>query len=367
MPRCNILKNGVTVRLPNHFKPCCYWNKDYTRFEDNPKKYFTTVDRGYNEYYNSEIHQELLSVMGEDSDEWHPGCQKCKHEENIGKRSLREKANDFPVTDSIYYMQLSLNNFCNLLCRTCDTRSSTAISRLVEANPELSQYWLEPAPQIALNVHDIFADLDLSKLGLIELLGGEPFVHPQTTDLLNLLLEQEVLQNVTLKVHTNATFFPKKLVPLLSKLKNIDLRLSIDGYHPGVEYIRLGADWATLKDVTEQWVNFANEYGNTQVCLFQTVSSLSVHLVKHTVYAAEAMGITHDYELVDAPFHMNVRALPTEYVNSIRDNHNALFLNKHTHNPEYYKQLKKFIADTDGIKGKYLHDCLPELVPFLVE
>ena len=43
MPYCNVLNNHVCIRLPGRYAPCCYWSKDTTKFQDNPKKYFTTI------------------------------------------------------------------------------------------------------------------------------------------------------------------------------------------------------------------------------------------------------------------------------------------------------------------------------------
>jgi len=47
MPFCSVLHNHVCVRLPGNYAPCCYWNKDYTRFSDNPNKYFTSIDKSF--------------------------------------------------------------------------------------------------------------------------------------------------------------------------------------------------------------------------------------------------------------------------------------------------------------------------------
>jgi organic radical activating enzyme len=362
MPQCNILTNHICVRLPGRYSPCCYWNKDYTQFADNPKKYFTTVDKSYTEYFNSELHQDVLQVMNTNGD-WHAGCTKCKYLEDNGLPSLRTIGNEHSA-DHIVYLQISLSNHCNFACKTCDSRSSSTIMKMVNANPELSK-WFNTSNITKADVYKMFQDVDLSKLKVIEFLGGEPFVDPQTTVFLNFLLSQDALSHVRFKVHTNSSFFPKKLVPILSKMKKIDLHLSVDAWHPAVEYIRLGSNFNTIKQVTNKWIEFSKEYKNTEITLFPTISSLSIPFVKSTVVAAKELGILHDVEFVHKPDQFQLGALPSKYVESIKDDYNSQYFNNYVYNEDYFKLLQAFVKDTDGAQSKFLKDYIPELDKYI--
>lgn len=364
MPYCSVLHNHVCIRLPGRYAPCCYWNKDYTRFADNPSKYFTTIDKPFKEYIASELHQDVIRVMNEEGD-WHPGCRKCKHLEDAGLPSMRQKINENLPGKNIQYMQISLSNHCNFACKTCDSRSSSTIKKMVDINPKLEKWFWRSNLTTDTDVYKMFDEVDLSHLNVIEFLGGEPFVDPQTTVFLNYLLEHSNLSNVRFKVHTNTSFFPKKLVPILSKMKRIDLHLSVDSWHPSIEYSRLGSNFDIIKKVTQQWIDFATEYKNTNITMFPTVNVFNVKYMKETVEAAEQLGIQYNYEWVEHPKHLNINALPEQYVYSIKDQYNEKFFKAYKHDAEQFSVLKDFIKDTDGAQGKFLKDYIPDLAKYI--
>ena len=363
MPYCSVLHNHMCIKLPGRYAPCCYWNKDYTRFADNPKKYFTYIDKPFKEYYKSELHQDVIQVMNIDG-EWHPGCQKCKNLEDDGLRSLRTAVNEHLTSEAIKFMQISLSNHCNFACKTCDSRSSSTIKKMVDVNPELKKWFWESNLTTDIEIYKIFQEVDLNSLEMIEFLGGEPFVDPQTTKFLNYMLSNSKLKDVRFKVHTNTSLFPKKLIPILSKMKSIDLHLSIDAWHPSIEYGRLGSNFDVIKKVTQQWIEFAKQYNNTNITMFTTVSVFNVGYMKQTIEAAKDLGIQFKYERVEHPRHLNINALPESYVDSIKDDYNKKFFKNYKFDQQQFDNLKDFLKDTDGAQGKYLKDYIPELAKY---
>lgn len=356
-----MLTNHICIRLPGNFKPCCYWNKDYGNFSNERDQ--IPLSAGFNNYYNSNLHQSLIQKMNVEG-EWDPGCAKCKEIEDSGLESLRQKANQDPL-DGITWMQISLSNFCNYACKMCDSRSSSTISKMVEADPSLEKWFNGVQFTPHTDVEDMFNNVDLSNLTMIEFLGGEPFVDPQTTKFLKFLETKNILKNITFKVHTNTSFFPKKLVPRLSKLKRIDLRLSVDAWNKKVEYIRLGANFNIIQEVTLQWLQYKTEYKNCDITIFPTIGALTLDSMKDTITAAEKIGVGFDYEFLDLPEHLNRNALPVEYVESIRDEYNDRFLNNYVFEESKFIKLKEFIKDTDGTQGKFLKDYYPKLHKYI--
>jgi MoaA/NifB/PqqE/SkfB family radical SAM enzyme len=301
--------------------------------------------------------------MNEEGD-WHPGCRKCKHLEDAGLPSMRQKINENLPGKNIQYMQISLSNHCNFSCKTCDSRSSSTIMKMVDANPELEKWFYKSDLIISTDFEKVFEDIDLSDLEVIEFLGGEPFVDPQTTNFLNYLLEHSNLSNVRFKVHTNTSFFPKKLVPILAQMKRIDLHLSVDSWHPSVEYSRLGSNFEVIKQVAKQWIDFSKKYKNTHIKLFPTVNVFNVQYLQQTKQAAEELGIDFGFEWVEHPKHLNINALPESYVKSIKDNYNEKFFKNYKFNQQQFDDLKDFLKDTDGAQGKFLKDYIPDLAKY---
>jgi organic radical activating enzyme len=361
MPHCKILTNHICVRLPGYFKPCCYWNKDYGNFSNERDQ--IPLSAGFKNYYSSDLHQSVIQTMNVDGG-WDPGCAKCKEIEESGLESMRQKANKDPES-GITWMQISLSNFCNFACKMCDTRSSSTISKLVQNNPSLGKWFHSVQFTQETDVAKIFDNVDLSKLNMIEFLGGEPFVDPQTTKFLNYLDSKDILNNITFKVHTNTSFFPKKMEKQLSKLKHIDLRLSVDTWNKKIEYIRLGSNFDTIQSVTHQWVEYRKKYNNCNITIFPTIGALTLDSLKDTIQTAEKLDIGFDYEYLDLPEHLNRNALPEEYVESIRDKYNDRFLNNYKFDESKFIKLKEFISDTDGTQGKFLKDYYPLLAKYI--
>ena len=362
MPHCKVLTTHVCLRLPGYFSPCCYWDKDGTAFSNDDDR--TMVNEGFNTYFHGALHQDVIETMNIKG-EWHQGCIKCKNIEDAGLPSMRVKVSEEPVENKISWMQINLSNFCNYACKMCDTRSSSTISKLVENNPELKKWFREPSYTTDTDFKKVFEDVDLSNLNYVDLIGGEPFVDPQTVKFFEFLDERNVIQNVKLNVHTNTSFFPVKLVKYLKKFKKLNVKFSVDVYNETIEYIRLGSNFDNIQNVINQWKSFANENKNVRLVLFATLGVLTLEKLKDTITAAENLNIEFDWEWIEHPAHMNRNALPEEYVKEIIDDYNKPYLNNYKFEQEKFDSLKAFIKDTDGLQGKYLKDYLPRLAKYI--
>ncbi len=172
-------------------------------------------------------------------------------------RATRARLGGRPAPMSLTY---EVTHRCNLKCRYCDRRT---------AMPN------------EMGLEDIFPVLEsLVQLGTryVSLDGGEPLLHPQIKDIVELLVDR----GVTVAMNSNGILVPRRLptVRLLSKLK-----ISFDG--PADRHDAMRGEGAHRRAVAG--VRAAQRAG-TRVELTCTVGRHNHDVVDQIVAEAEALG-----------------------------------------------------------------------------
>ena len=258
MPFCSLLDSHICVTLPGLFRPCCQAAGAEVGLENISHK----------EYVNLPVFQQVKDDM---KDGWSTVCEKCRIDETNNVKSLRQQSNNEFTKSGIQLIEISLSNFCNLSCKSCNSNSSSKWEDLLKNNKELAPFFRQqPASKISLN--KIFENVDLSNLKRIKYLGGEPFITPQTKELFNFLQEQNLIKGIELLINTNCTLYPEKWIDQLLQFKNVNIGLSIDGFEDSCDYARTGSNWKDLKQNIEKWVNLRNQYPTKIYIYFATTT-----------------------------------------------------------------------------------------------
>lgn len=370
MPKCNILDNHMCITVNGMWRPCCRFNENV-----QPWKERLRVDQhSFEEYRNSEFYKSIKTAQ---ETGWHEGCKGCKIAEETGNSSTRLIFNKHlsSVPNRVEYIEISLSNECNLACRMCGPWASSTWQKLVIDNEEALSPFHKVSKHFAeINFEKLVSDIDLSHLKTIKLLGGEPFITPQTTDFLEYLDRQGILENIELQTNTNATFFPKKLVKYLSKFKHMSVSLSFDGVGKIGEYIRSKSSWETTLTVINQWKQFYIDYGyNTNsLKLASVINAYNVHHLPEMLTFANDIGIRLQYNIINGPSRLRLEALPIKYIEHIKksldtqDTQNVFYyLEKMEHNVEYQNELLNFTKELDKITNFNLSEVNVELAKYL--
>ncbi len=218
-------------------KPCCKFQA--SNFPQAQSKSLSEVFDGPI-FHN--IREKMLA--GEKID----GCWKCYEAEKVNQKSMREIANsDFKKiwseTPKIKYLELMLDNVCNLKCRSCSSGYSTS--------------WYQDEVELgrAPTWNRLFTQ-DISKLSQegvfnhltkIKIMGGEPFLSPSHGDLLKSLDHLERLPKMHLEYNTNATMkVSQQVLTYWSKLSAISIDFSLDGYKHKNDFFREGSSWENV-------------------------------------------------------------------------------------------------------------------------
>jgi sulfatase maturation enzyme AslB (radical SAM superfamily) len=334
MPKCNALTNHMCVTVTGSWRPCC-------RFSNFPQD--KIFDVSFEEYKSSDFYKKIITDM---ENGWASGCAKCKAEEERGHKSLRLSMNEnWSGSDQIEYIELSVSNECNLMCRMCSPAYSTKWNTFVIEN-ETMQAYHDQYTQPYISIENVFNNVDLTKLKAVKYLGGEPFVTPQVKELFEFLEKNNLLENIHFICNTNVTYFPAKFIKYFKKLKGLKVELSIDGYGEVNEYIRHGKSWDIIYENIKKWVEYRGTVDNLLLSIFSTVQAYNFHDIKNIKNLAEKFNIKFHNSLLQVPEYLSVNSLPKEYINEVLDDFNKKYLPSITYNDKFH-ELVKFTNDMD--------------------
>jgi sulfatase maturation enzyme AslB (radical SAM superfamily) len=337
----------MCITLTGSWRPCCRFNK--FPFVDINQVNFKT-------YQESDFYKSIKTDM---SVGWADGCKKCKDEENRGQTSLREVLNsNLSGGSDVEYVEISLSNNCNLVCKMCSPNYSTSWNKLVTDNVSLNEYY-KTKIQPVINVEKMLSEIDLSKLKRIKYLGGEPFITPEIKDLFEFLETKGVIQNIEFECNTNCTLFPTKWLHYLDKFKKVIIEMSIDGVGIVNDYIRYGKTWNTIEKNIIKWSK--TDYN---VSIFSTVQAYNLHDMKNVKELANSLSLQHYGSLLVVPEFLSVHVLPEEYLENIKDEYNQKYY-KSINSNNNFDQFVKFTNKMDDITGLHIKDVIPQLYTYM--
>jgi radical SAM protein with 4Fe4S-binding SPASM domain len=232
--------------------PCCVADQQFPMGSINN----TSVDDILKSSEFTRLRANMLS--GKRSKE----CKRCYDQEDAGVKSTRQNHNarwsrktltvnaDGSI-DKFHpkYLDIRLNNICNLKCRMCSGYFSSAIAQ-EEAKLFGNRVYLDSVMQSAqktLALDEIIKYLPHAEK--IYFAGGEPLLSPEHYTILNALIE---CNNTSLEVtyNTNFTLLTYKdilVLDLWKKFTNLTVGASLDATGSVAEYVRHGTDWSLVE------------------------------------------------------------------------------------------------------------------------
>lgn len=301
---CPLPWTGLSINPQQGYSPC--------------RQFATDKPTSLNEYESSEVLNKVKSQLlaGEKPTE----CSFCYELEDGGFRSLREHAQlAFPSVDTskqdYKYVIYQVNgNLCNLACRTCDSRWSSAWSvderRAAEIIPihyaKHKRFYTDPEfivqmEEICTNAKDItFA-------------GGEPFMSVGQD--IHLALIKKLPVDTKLTYITNGTLLPPAdLIKEWNRFTTpVSVRLSIDAVESQFEYIRFPAKWEVVDSNAAAYLQTPNVDLNIEctVSIFNILSLPNIlrWCVKHNITKPF---ITFTIDAVIGTVLLDCRGLPAD-------------------------------------------------------
>lgn len=221
--KCAAFWKHTNLRNNNRVYPCCRFKSPIQDFNGDVENILHSVE--YEELRRASSAGERIS-----------GCEKCYYEEENGKPSLRETFNAKYDTETVElkYLELGLDNICNLTCDGCFGEFSSEWSKI--ENPD------KPSSYHIRSTKDF--DSVPNTVDKILFLGGEPLMTKRHYRVLQQIQDKE---NVSVTYNTNGMFLlDDDTVKLLKEFKNVSFIVSIDAFGELNEKVRKGSKWSTI-------------------------------------------------------------------------------------------------------------------------
>lgn len=320
----------LTTHPTKSFSPCPYlggttWNKVYDTISDR----WTSEDLEL-------LRQDFLNNKKPDI------CNRCWHEEDHNKKSLRlrlfdptTRSSDYSVINNTTVISELINglddqtylnspriltikngNVCNAKCRVCHPNDSSRwisdASRLKDilgkqyyAINQNENNWSD------IQIEEIF---ELSKnLVRLELFGGEPLYNKKVLQLLERIATSGHSHNLTLYINTNGSVNLIKQIPSISKFKEVEIGVSIDDLGKRFEYIRHGVEFADVINNIKSWQHyFADKKTKFFIDSITTVSIFNVMYLPEIKDAVKKLLPQAPFwNLLIHPDHLFIKNMPT--------------------------------------------------------
>lgn len=258
--------------------PCCQADKNFPMGSVN--------QQSIAEIFNSSGYKKLRKNMlnGQKSKE----CSLCYELERSGLGSQRQVHNDRWRSKKLdlrpdgsinefkpSFLDIRLNNICNLRCRSCSGYFSSAIAQeqavLFGDKQALSSTMPKQQKAQALaNIIDFLPDAEK-----IYFAGGEPMLTPEHYEILNRLI---AIGNTDLELiyNTNFTVLSYKdqsVTQLWQHFSNVTVLASLDAIGPVAEYVRHGTVWS---DIQSNLHKVKTQCPHVNLEVYSTVSLLNV-------------------------------------------------------------------------------------------
>lgn len=277
--------------------PCC-------RFHD---RFLSEADKNPDTMF-ADIQETMMR------DEWHPGCFKCKADEESKGSSMRTEADefftDFDDVRRLEYLEITVGRLCNLACISCGLEFSHTWDKdsVALGLPNVDKIdHFKRNQELSLDDLDL---ADLKDLRFIKVTGGEPFLHRQFLNLIVRLADSGLAENIEIEIFTNCTWYPKKVdEEALLKFKRIIISTSIDAWGDLNDVIRYPAKWDKISETFDRWLEMRNNSDKVEVGIACTVNVLNaaslydfmlwariekrVPVILQTVYEPNYLSILH--------------------------------------------------------------------------
>jgi len=341
--------------------PCCLFKWEHLA-EIDPN-YMTHKDveseglsKAVNQYAFRKIRQDM--IRGKRI----KGCYKCYDEEYLGRRSQRIDMNlrfnkDAVQTNNkfsaVKFIEISLDNTCNLECKMCSSVHSTKLRR----RDEMLGHGAKPNEKYDINLLD---DMDLSKVEYIKILGGEPLLSKNHLPLLN---KFESMSNITLLYNTNATIIPNdQTIEKMNQAKYLNFIISCDGIYKYNDYQRWGSKFENIIENSETYNKIFNNIEWTMYLNVFTLLNLNSYTETKQWFVNK--GYQHWSEWEHGGI-LSAWHAPDWYEEWILKNNDhpdvRNYFKRRKYDPEKWSEFLNLVEVTDKMYGTRLEDYNPEL------
>jgi sulfatase maturation enzyme AslB (radical SAM superfamily) len=357
---------GTSIGNAGQLTPCCAYDENAVT-TPNKKSYHIKNFKTWKISHLSSVRQELLDGVK------HLGCHRCwEVEETASKNTHSERqlynrnfGGDLDKFDTsavvqVEHLSIAFGNTCNLRCNMCGPYSSSSWNTEVKQNFSILSSFKHTIydHEFLWYESEDFKNLTpslIANLRYVRLIGGEPLFTPEAIAFL-----EHLSPSTYLNIVTNATLLKDSVYELLSKFKQVDIMVSIEGIGRHNDYVRYGSKWDNI-DANIQKLNTLHniEYFNIGYIIqhysYYTLIPVLQYCVDHA-YILRVQTVTwHDYLEINTLMPAQVNDLLVHLEKFIVDNPVLSLFVKHQDPPLYITHLNSAIAYIKAVlKDQYV-------------
>jgi organic radical activating enzyme len=303
----------VCIRPDNNLKPCCRYNPETIYDTINLEDLYVNKINAMNSAHMIELRKNMLN------NQWDKGCAKCLMQEQNNVTSMRQFMNyRYNFVDiknlsdnfeKIRYIEMSLDNICNLECKMCSSEFSTKLIKRDKALGNKVYKKLEPNFKKLDNV-------DLSELYWIKILGGEPFISPNFEKFLDYIIFRSNPEEISIEISSNTSVIPSKnIIDKLNLFKKIYINISIDSYDKSNDYQRFGGSYKTTYDNS---LIYSKLFYSIHISYHCTISILNANKFE-TLIEKVNQNNNISFDFVRYPLHLSLKYVPSNFYDWLLD------------------------------------------------
>ena len=329
-------------------------------------------------------------------------CSFCYAQEDAGLKSNRLKQNNrwknimqsnlnkdgsIDKFDPVY-LDLRLNNICNLKCRMCSGYFSSSIAQeeVVLFGRKKSVHSSLKSQQRNLGLTELLKYLPTAEK--IYFAGGEPLLTAEHYKILDALI---ACGNTNLEITYNTNFTTlnyqgRSVLSLWKQFSNITIGASLDAEGDVAEYVRHGTNWSIIESNLELVKSQCPHVNFTVTSVVGLLNVDSLIKLQQNWHNFRTLDISKFYQsIMIGPDHLTVCALPLEHkqrlqqtinhhINWCKENNakdlatqwsdvlNYMWSQDNSHHMLEFKRLTQIM---DQHRNESLPRAIPELVTLL--
>lgn len=296
-------------------------------------------------------------------------CSKCWNLELSGiesDRLIKNRTYDFYADKDINIVQqeckqgkyskqivkIYTSKLCNSTCVTCNPQSSTAWASLKKVKITQS----DTIPDCTIQ------NLNYKDLKILSFVGGEPLYENKNFEILQNLLDNQNKDCFVSFVTNGSVILSDKKIDLLSKFRNLNVCLSIDGIESRFNYLRYPLQWDLLQKNLQIFKSL-----HIDLSVSFTISNLNIFYYTETIDWFKQNKLKFNHNLVTNPEYFDINALPQSVKHNLPSDTKSLL---RTHLPSddmLFQQFAKEIDTQDKLKKISMADYMPEMYKIIME
>lgn len=323
----------------------------------------------------------------------HPKCNDCWRKEDNGLNSLRTFSLPFVHTGERFEIDKEIvedeindkkirrlvihsGSMCNLACRTCGPWLSSGWWK--EANYRTdnkeSKFHMYPPDHLKnLHIKKILNE-DLSKVRIIQILGGEPFLNLDHLAVIDKIINDGNSKKCELNYVTNGTVTPPKILLENAKhFKRVNFAMSLDAVGKQFHYIRTTGSW---QDVLKN-IGIVRRFDNIEINVNCVLSVLNIMYIEEVFKLCRFLEMPLSFVFLDNPKYYSPNILKStekvkvlSYLETLNEkNYNITPLVNYIKNSTFDTELRKRFFEeielTKEFRGLDAKEYIPELINIL--